>query len=234
MKKDEKKNLTRTYNTLFMLMSIDGKISTGINSRYIDADSKHIESLLEGRYQYDDLVQKTDLASLNTGKVMAKVGWNDKKEKIDKIPVEFIIVDNKPHLDGLGVRNLLRHVKKLYIVTTNINHPAYSIEDNNLEVIRFDDQVDFSALFILLKSKGIERVTVQSGGTLNSVLIREDFVDELSLVVAPIMVGGEDTPSLEDGTSIVSQKDLSLIKEFEIIEAKVLDKSYLNLRYKRK
>ena len=31
----------RTFNTLFMLMSVDGKICTGVGDRDIDLDSNH-------------------------------------------------------------------------------------------------------------------------------------------------------------------------------------------------
>ncbi len=230
----KKSRNNRTYNTLFMLMSIDGKISTGVGGRDIDADSKYVDSLKNGRYQYEALEQETDLVSFNTGLVMAKVGWNEDRESINEIPVEFIIVDNKPHLTKLGISNLLKHVKRLYIVTNNSNHPAFNIEDLNLEVIFFEESIDFGELFCKLKERGVDRVTVQSGGIMNSLLVREGLVDELSLVVAPVMIGGENTPTLQDGLSLANVEELSLIKEFEIIEAKVLDKSFLHLRYKKK
>jgi len=227
-------NKTRTHNTLFMLMSIDGKISTGIQGRDIDTDSKYITSLKEGRYQYEDLEQQTDLVSFNTGKVMAKVGWNEEKEDINKIPVEFVIVDSKPHLTELGVNNLLQHVKKLYLVTNNPNHPALKVDSLSLEVLSFEQAIDFKRLFTELKENGVERVTIQSGGTMNNELIRADLIDELSLVIAPIMVGGERTPTLQDGLSVGVIEELGLIKEFEIIDVKVLEKSFLHIRYKRR
>jgi len=215
-------------------MSIDGKISTGIQGRDIDTDSKYITSLKEGRYQYEDLEQQTDLVSFNTGKVMAKVGWNEEKEDINKIPVEFVIVDSKPHLTELGVNNLLQHVKKLYLVTNNPNHPALKVDSLSLEVLSFEQAIDFKRLFTELKENGVERVTIQSGGTMNNELIRADLIDELSLVIAPIMVGGERTPTLQDGLSVGVIEELGLIKEFEIIDVKVLEKSFLHIRYKRR
>jgi 2,5-diamino-6-(ribosylamino)-4(3H)-pyrimidinone 5'-phosphate reductase len=215
-------------------MSIDGKISTGLGERDIDADSKYVDSLKNGRYQYEQLEQETDLASFNTGKTMVKIGWNDSKDGITKIPVDFIILDNEPHLTLLGVKNLLSHVKKLYIVTTNKEHPACEMEEGNLEVILYEGGVGFKDLFTKLRSKGIERVTIQSGGTMNAELIRYGLVDELSLTVAPIMIGGKDTSTLEDGDSLSSIDELGMISEFEIIEIKVLDKSFVHMRYKKK
>ena len=43
----------RTFNTLFMLSSVDGKISTGnIDKRDVDKDFPKIEGLKEGLQQY--------------------------------------------------------------------------------------------------------------------------------------------------------------------------------------
>ena len=221
----------RTFNTLFMLMSVDGKICTGVGDRDIDLDSKNIKSLREGRSQYDQLELETDLASFNTGKVMEKMGWNESKTSIKKIPVDFIIVDNKPHLTERGLRNLCKRVKKLYIVTSNSNHPAIKMQIENLEVIYYDDKVDFTDLFIRLKTVGIERVTIQSGGTMNTELVRACLIEELSLVVAPILVGGSKTSSLLDGVDIVSTDDLSSIADLDLINVTEMSGSYIHYRY---
>ena len=78
-----------------MLMSIDGKISTGnIDDRDVDKDFSKIAGIKEGLKQYYEIEQTTDLFSMNSGKVMAKVGANIKKENVLRIPVSFIVIDN--------------------------------------------------------------------------------------------------------------------------------------------
>ena len=161
------------------------------------------------------------------------MGWNDKKDNIEHIPVEFIIVDSKPHLTEIGVRNLIARTEKLYIVTTDRDHPAFNIKDKNLEVIYYDNQIILEELFAKLKSKGIERITIQSGGTMNTELIRQGLIDEIHIVIAPIVVGGGETASLADGESVSSIEDIGLIKEFSLIASKQLKESFLELRYKK-
>ena len=66
--------------TLFMLESLDGKISSGANDNLdADKDFPKIDGVKEGLHQYYELEQETDLFSLNTGRVMVKIGVNDKK-----------------------------------------------------------------------------------------------------------------------------------------------------------
>ncbi len=215
-----------------MLMSVDGKISTGSSdNRDVDKDFPHVKGAAEGLSQYYALEEETDLYSFNTGKVLAKVGWNDEKDKIDKIPVTFIIIDNKPHLTKLGIENLTKRAEKVILITNNVAHPAYDSPGTNLEVIHYT-ATKFTQLFQELSRRGIERLTIQSGGDMNASLLRAGLIKELSLVVAPALVGGKQTASLIGGESLQSNGDLRNIKALELIEAKPLQNSYLHLRYK--
>ncbi len=224
--------LTRPYTTLFMLMSLDGKISTGaVDERDVDKDYRQIVGLKEGLKQYYDLEKQTDRYSLNTGKVMAKIGVNGEHNPIKSPDVNFIIIDNK-HLTAQGVTNLCDNLEKLFLVTHNKAHPAFSIKRDNLEIILYENEIDFVDLFSKLKNVyGIEKVTIQSGGTLNSILIRHDLIDRVSIVVAPCLIGGVSTPTLVDGDPLISQEDLKMIKTLKLTKADVLDDSYLHLTY---
>ena len=54
--------MNRPITTLFMLMSVDGKISTGASDELdVDKDFQGIPGVKEGLYQYYELERKTDL-----------------------------------------------------------------------------------------------------------------------------------------------------------------------------
>lgn len=219
--------------TLFLLMSVDGKISTGAtDDRDFDKDLPNVPGVKEGLHQYYELEKKTDLFSFNTGRVMVKVGWNEEKADIDQLPVMFVIVDNKPHLTAPGVSNLCKRTKKLFIVTTNAEHPAHTSAEANLEVISYEGKVDFTDLFRRLKQAGADNLTVQSGGEMNAQLVREGLINNVSIVVAPLLVGGRATPTLVDGPSLATEADLLFLKPLKLVAADILPNSYLHLRYK--
>ncbi|HNW81785.1 MAG TPA: dihydrofolate reductase family protein [bacterium] len=223
----------RPLTTLFMLMSVDGKISTGKSDVLdFDKDFPKIEGLKEGLQQYYDIEQTTDLFSLNSGKVQAKIGANEKRESIRKLPVSFLIIDNKPHLNDVGVDNFIRKSKKLFIITTNKNHPAFARKEENLEIIYYENEINFEELFVRLKqSYNINNITVQTGGNLNAVFLRKKLIDRLSVVVAPALIGGIETPSLIDGISLLSPDELKYIKALKLVDVKKLDNSYIHLLY---
>lgn len=155
-----------------------------------------------------------------------------RKRDIKKIDVIFVIVDNKPHLTERGVTNLLKFVSQLYIVTTNPKHPANRVKDSNLSVVNYESSIDFKDLFVKLKSLGADKVTIQSGGDMNAELMRSGLINFVSLVVAPVMIGGRNTAALLGGKSLESSEDLALLKPLELISIDRLNDSYLHLRYK--
>jgi len=235
--------MPRPITTLFLLTSVDGKISTGdTDAMDFDRDLKTIAGVREGLPQYYALEKQTDLASLNTGRVMAKIGVNDRTDEPARIPVTFVIVDNEPHLTAKGVEYLSKWVERLLIVTTNPSHPSYLSSEasakgdasaaTNVMTIPCDSPVDFPALFLRLGEEfGIDRLTVQSGGTLNAALIRAGLIDHLSIVVAPVLVGGKGTSSLVDGESLHSVDELGKLRALALVSTSVLKDSYLHLRY---
>lgn len=216
-----------------MLMSLDGKISTGSNDeRDFDKDLPNIVGAKEGLQQYYKLEEKTDWFSFNTGRCMAKVGWNDNKTSIKQLPVIFVIVDNKPHLTARGVDNLIRRTEKLYIITTNNDHPALKIDNEQLEVITYEQTIDFVELFERLAQKGAKAMTIQSGGDMNAHLLRQGLINELSIVIAPVLVGGKDTQSLIGGESIKNIEDLQKIKTLELVDVDRLEHNYIHMHYR--
>ena len=74
--------MERPITTLFMLMSLDGKISTGASDELdVDSDFPTIAGVSEGLHQYYEIEQTTDLWSFNSGRVQAKLGVNSKPLK---------------------------------------------------------------------------------------------------------------------------------------------------------
>lgn len=223
--------MDRPVTTLFMLMSVDGKISTGASDNLdVDKDFPKIEGVKEGLHQYYGIEQTTDLWALNSGKVQAKIGINTAPVP-DRTPVSFVIIDNK-HLKEHDVRYLCALSKQFVLVTSNEKHPAFEIEEDNLHVI-YQDKLVLKDVLVALKSEyNCSRITIQTGGTLNGLFLREKLIDYVDLVVAPVLIGGKDTPTLIDGQSLLSEIELSKLGVLELQKCAVLKNSYIRLQYK--
>ena len=221
----------RPITTLFMLMSVDGKISPGASdSLDVDKDFPNIAGLKEGLPQYYEIEQTTDLWSFNTGRVQEKMGTNEKPFP-EKTPVSFVLLDNS-HLTEHGVRYFCARSKEFVLITSNKSHPAFSVEEANLHII-YQEELSLEAALATLKEEyGCERITIQSGGTMNEMFLREKLFDYVDIVIAPVLIGGKDTSTLIDGTSIVNEKELNKLGVLSLISCEVLEKSYVRLKYK--
>ena len=228
--------MNRPITTLFMLESLDGKISTGSNDNLdVDKDFCKITGVKEGLHQYYELEKETDVFSLNTGRVMEKIGVNNRKEYHEKVDVvTFIIIDNKPHLNENGIDYLCHWVGKLLLVTTNKNHIAYSLKDkyDNLEILYYDKFDPKILLEDLYRKYNAKRLTIQAGGTLNGVFVRNKLIDFVNIVIAPIIIGGKDVPTLVDGYGIIDEKELFKLLPLQLLECNKLEDSFVQLIYK--
>ena len=177
-------NTSRVETTLFLLMSVDGKITSGESDNLdSDRDWKRIRGVREGLQQYYRHERNIAANSLNTGRVMAKIGLNTRPERPEKNEgLTFFIVDRKPHLNPNGVEYLAQWVGMLFVVTDNPGHPALDLRSRykNIQVLFYKGGVDFSDLFVRIRQEfGIRHLVVESGGTLNTVLVRQGLIDHV-------------------------------------------------------
>ncbi|QLG27220.1 2,5-diamino-6-(ribosylamino)-4(3H)-pyrimidinone 5'-phosphate reductase [Halorarum halophilum] len=79
-------------------------------------------------------------------------------------------------------------------------------------VIAGAERVDLAEAFDALESEGVERLMVEGGGELIFSLFAADLVDELTLYVGSMVIGGREAPTLADGDGFVDEfPDLDLV-----------------------
>jgi 2,5-diamino-6-(ribosylamino)-4(3H)-pyrimidinone 5'-phosphate reductase len=223
--------MDRPVTTLFMLMSVDGKISTGSTDELdFDRDLPRLPGVREGLHQYYEIEQMTDLWSFNTGRVQAKMGVNE-KEMPEKTPVSFALLDNH-HLSKHGVRYFAARSRQAVIITSNPSHPAFHVPAENLHIIYQEEPSLKDALRRLKSECGCDRLTVQSGGSVNSLFLREKLLDYVDIVMAPVLIGGRDTPTMIDGPSLKSVSQLQNAGILRLEKCSVLEDSYIRLQYR--
>jgi 2,5-diamino-6-(ribosylamino)-4(3H)-pyrimidinone 5'-phosphate reductase len=80
-------------------------------------------------------------------------------------------------------------------------------------VLAGEERVDFRLALAELRTRyGIETVQVDSGGTLNGVLLRAGLVDEVSLIVSPSLVGGTEAHSIYRAPELTSSEGVIGLK----------------------
>ena len=158
------------------------------------------------------------------------MGVNEKPMP-EKTPVSFVLLDNT-HMTEHGVQYFCARSKEFVLITTNKNHPAFNIKVDNLHIIYQENLSLEDALIELKKNHGCERITIQSGGTVNGMFLREKLFDYVDIVVAPVLIGGKETSTLVDGVALTKENELDKLGVLSLIGCDVLENSYIRLRYK--
>ena len=222
-------NNLRPETTLFLLQSLDGKISSGsTDDRDFDKDFPNVGGEVSaGLQQYYDIEQTTELWSLMSGRIASKLGCNNAPLP-QKIIVSFGMIDNT-HLNERGCRYWATRSKKLVLLTHNPNHPMFKVKDeyDNVEIVLLKKGEKLDIGFKHLYSSGCKKLTVQTGGTINAELIKLKLIDHVDMVVAPIIIGNNQCMSTVDGKGDLPY-DMAKLK---LKRCAVLKNSYLRLTY---
>ncbi|ATZ60656.1 MAG: 2,5-diamino-6-(ribosylamino)-4(3H)-pyrimidinone 5'-phosphate reductase [Methanosarcinales archaeon Met12] len=184
-------------------MSADGKIST-YERRQIrissDADMRRVDELRAG----------ADAIMVGIGTVLADNPSLTMKSG-EKNPIR-IVVDSmaRTPVDA----EIISRKGSPTIIAVSKSAPPKRVEAlrGKAEIITVGDrQVSLPELLSELKSRGINRLMVEGGATLNWGLISERLVDEIYVYIGNMIIGGKDAPTLVDGLGFTKPVKLDLL-----------------------
>ncbi len=87
-----------------------------------------------------------------------------------------------------------------------------------------EEEVNLRNLLYLLWQRGVSRLMVEGGATLNWSLISQGLVDELYIYVGNMIIGGENAPTLVDGKGFTLDEKMVRL---ELLSAKRMDEGVL-------
>mgnify|MGYP001770656682 CR=1 FL=1 len=195
----------RPYVIIVSEVSVDGKLTL-----YRGASSKELMSLMDQEaYRYlHEIRAKVDgimvgCETVRTDNPSLTVRYAEGKNPTRIIPCSTA---NVP-LDA----NIFSKDAPTIIVTTT-RAPQERIEKIKAlgaqVLVMGEDLVDFDRLLPHLYSIGIKSLMVEGGASINWELIKRGYVDEIRLIHLPVVVGGENVPTLVGGEGFKSLKNL--------------------------
>jgi len=81
-----------------------------------------------------------------------------------------------------------------------------------------DGRVDMPALMEKLAERDVLNLLLEGGGQLNASMLEAGLVDRLHVVIAPMLIGGREAPTLLDGLGAGSIKEAWRLKDLRIEE----------------
>ena len=189
----------RPYVILNAAMTLDGKIATQTGSSNISGE-EDLKRVHEIRKQCDGIM-------VGIGTVLA----DDPRLTVHKIdanpednPVR-VVVDSKCRTP-IDARITNADAKTIIACANEFKDDF--IKSEKYEVfkkrgVKFfwsgDERVDLTSLMSYLHEEGIEKLMLEGGSTLNFSMIKAGLIDEISICVAPMVVGGANAKTFFDG-----------------------------------
>jgi len=202
-------------------MSIDGKTALPSGKQLRLSSKEDIARVYRLRHQYDAVL-------VGIGTVLS----DDPKLTVKK---KYVPNPNQPLrviLDG-DCRTpehalVVNDAAETCIFTKDSCKFSYDVSHIQIYQIPEDDNGLLSLPYALeiLYQKGIRNLLVEGGGTVIWSFISQGLFDELSVYIAPVIIGGKNTPTLIAGKRLIDKKPLFL----DLVDVKQMGEGIL-LRY---
>lgn len=232
--------MNRPYVICHMLQSIDGKIAGGFFREKQTLELAKIYSDISKDYNGDAIIYGTTTAQemFLSSKTTPVLNQNP-IQKIDYIYKNdknkwIVVIDPQGQIsfDQSVYQNPRLKDKNLIVILTENISSQYleTLKSLNISYLfTGKDEIDLRlALEKLYDLFSIKKLLLQGGGITNTYFIKEDLIDELSLVVSHVVSGEEKQPNIfEDCHEYIGQT-------FDLKQSDLLMKSGLYLKYVRK
>ena len=197
--------MERPFTFINSAMSADGKIST----------KKRKQVKISGKADFDRvdaLRAGADAVMVGIGTVLADdpsltVKSEERRKQraaqgLDENPVR-IVVDSMARIPLTA--DIFKKGTGKRIVVVSKSAPADRVGSLKAKadvIVAGDSEVDLAEMARELKKRGIGRLMVEGGATLNWAMTRAGLVDEISAFVGNIIIGGKEAPTFMDGEGI--------------------------------
>ena len=209
-------------------MTLDGKIATATGSSNISG-KKDLERVHQIRKECDAIMVGigtviADDPRLTVHKIDAKPEDNPVRVVVDskcRTPVDARITNS----DAKTIIAGANEYKEDYMQTDTYK----TLKERGVKFFfSGDKRVDLKALMNYLHEEGIEKLMLEGGATLNFSMIKAGLIDEISICVAPMIVGGANAKTFFDGEGFDTMDEAVRL---ELTDSFTLDKDLI-LTYK--
>ncbi len=193
---------SRPFVFINAAMSADGKIATVERKQTRISGSLDFERMDELRATSDAIMVGIGTVLSDNPSLTVKSAQRRDKRRAGGLPENpvRIVVDSMARTPPDA--DILKKGEGKRIIAVSENAPQERVKKlaESAEIITAGRKtVDMEKFLIELKARGIDRLMVEGGATLNWGLISSGLVDELYTFIGNIIIGGQTSPTLVDG-----------------------------------
>lgn len=182
-------------------MSVDGKIAswTGDCEFSDDLDWKRVHKL---RANVDAIMVGRGTIEADDSKLTIK-SFPDFPITVSKYPSRIVVDSHAKTPPSARVFTVEpdKYPTLLAVTTSAPKEKLQEIQSLGVSIIECGagPEVDLVHLMSTLRSRGINYLLLEGGGTLNFSMLENNLIDEVSLSISPVLVGGASSVSLMGG-----------------------------------
>ncbi len=218
--------MNRPYVIVVSEVTLDGKLTL-----YRGASSKELMSLMTKEvYKYLHSIRAevdaimVGCETIRTDDPSLTVRYVEGKNPLRVIPCSTANVPYNANIFSKDAPTIIATTKRAP------QERIDKIKELGAEIIYAgEDLVDFPLLLSELWQRGVKKLMVEGGASINWEFARLGFIDELRIIHLPVVIGGENVPTLVGGEGF---KSLKKLLRFEFVKHHLLD-GFLITEWKR-
>jgi len=211
-------------------MSLDGKIATSAGESHWITGEKARQFVHRLRDHSDVIMVGIETVLNDDPRLTARVEGGGGKDPVRvvvdstaRLPLDARVIES-----GSAARTILAVTEQASA------EKCRALKKKGVEVLVLPSaggRVDLNTLMKKLGELELSSVLVEGGGTLNYSLLEQSLIDKLFIFVAPLIIGGKESPTAFGGSGIVS---LNRAWSVEEVEMKQFDRDLLLIGYPEK
>jgi 2,5-diamino-6-(ribosylamino)-4(3H)-pyrimidinone 5'-phosphate reductase len=206
---------SRPYVIVSAAMSIDGKLATRMGRSNLSS-KRDLIRVHKLRKTVDAILVGKNTISIDDPLLTVRY--------VKGINPIRIILDSKGSLSPKSrVIETAKKIPTILVVSENAPRKVERFISKGVEVIRCGkNKINLKKLLQMLGKKGIKRIIVEGGGTTNWYFFKEKLVDEITITIAPYVLGGSTAISLVEGDGFGEIPDSFKLKKIEKIQNEIV------------
>lgn len=184
----------RPFVHLKLAMSIDGRISLGRSVSTALSGPSAIERVHELRHRHDAILVGGGTAAADDPML------TDRSGKPRRRPLTRVILDNR--LRTGATSNLAatsRQIPTLIFSAKADPNSAATLSKAGIEMVDGIDARDLDSVLQNLRGRDIQSILVEGGSAIAGSFVDARLVDKVTLILAPLIVGGDKAPVAIEG-----------------------------------
>jgi len=197
---------SRPYVILSAAMTLDGKIAKGRTKIKLSSKNDKIR-VHKLRAKVDGILIGKN--TLDTDNPMLNVRYVTGKN-----PVRILLDSRGTIKSSSKIIQSCSKISTIIATTQLISKKNLSrLEKFPLEIIKCgNSSVDVVKLLKILQKKGMKKILLEGGGTLNWSFLKRGLVDELIITITPYILGGSDSVTLVEGSGFKNLFSMNKLK----------------------